>query len=206
LSRETPRRADDLLLQLGAESVGETIPPALSYNVEDLTFYLPSRRTRVAGSLNTTPAAGGRRSIVEISGIPRGGTWVESLVNASTKPIVLLTQDASIGSQITNDLTEGWEFAATPFFDEVFLSGLYPITNDVLPWSSQLASGSILSVGTTSNVPTQNNRFLLQAGQAFPTPFWIPPKWRLLAIASVVLDQINPLNYVLTLPPLGVTP
>lgn len=207
MSRNSPRQVDDLLLQLGTEEPsGQTLVPegSLAYTVEDLTLYLPSRRTRVGGSLNTIPVAGGRRSIVEIVGILSGGTWVEHLASRTANVSFLLMSDPSIASSITNDLTEGWEFAATTFFDEVFLGGLYPLSNDVLPWSQQTPDGSIVSIGTTSLVPTISNRFLLQPGQVFPSAFWIPPGWRLAVIASLVTTSIVPIEYVISLPPLGV--
>lgn len=188
------------------EASGQTLDPAgaLLYNVGDLELYVPSRRTRVSGSLNTIPVAGARRSVVEIAGIGKGGTWCELVANRSPSQVFVQMFDPSLGTSITNDRVDGWEFAATTFFDEVFLGGLYPIAGDVLPWSSQTPSSSIVSVGTSTAGFIFNNRFLLQAGTAFPSPFWIPPNWLLLLTTFGVGQNLNVVDYIIGLPPLGV--
>lgn len=167
-----PRRGSDLYHQLGANVYGGGTLDAdegvvgLAYNVDDLREFLPSRSTRLAGTL-TPPIAVGRRSVLEVLGV-QGGVWVDFLRARATFGAFDLFLRAPGVTIITHDQVQAF---TSEFLDEDAIANARIIGD----W------GLVLQEGTTT-APSLSSGIGFSMGpgdELFGCPWWVPPAYRL---------------------------
>lgn len=195
----------DLLYQLGAERPGfsptvDTITePALSYNVEDLALYLPSRRSRLH-SQATSAINAVRRGIVQIAGFSPGGTWIESLTNVGAAPLTIIPSKTSL---ITNDLVTNSPDG--PLWPDEVITGV--ANGDYINTYQSRTPGSFgfVNTGTTTTNPLVLFPAAIQIAANASlqgTPLWIPAGYFACLITQAI-NQTGVVQMVLGLPPLG---